>query len=500
MSKEILSMVGVLSDEKGVDSEVIFEAIEAALAMATQKRAEADITARVKIDRKTGDYETFRIWTILDDNDASYESREKHIFITDAEEIDANLKVGDTIEEPMESVDFGRIGTQTARQVISQKVREAERAKIVNDYSGRVNELFTGVVKRSTRDRVLLDLGSNVEAVITKEHLLPRESFRVGDRVRGILMEARHEARGPQLFLSRTTPEMLIALFKVEVPEIGEDLIELKSAARDPGSRSKIAVKTNDGRIDPIGACVGMRGSRVQAVSSELGGERIDIVMWDDDPVQLIINAMAPAEVDSILVDEEKHTIDIVVKEEQLPQAIGRNGQNIRLATELTGWTLNIMTEEQATEASSAEAERVITLFIEKLQVERDVAEALVEEDFTSIEEIAYVPVQEMLNIEGFDEEIVEELRSRAKDALLMMELINEEKLSDAEPAEDLLALEGMTKHLAYLLASRGIISQEDLAEQAIDDLLDIEELNKAQAAALIMAARAPWFAAADDE
>lgn len=494
MNKEILLVAETVSNEKGVDKGIIFSAIEAALEMATKKRYKIDMSVRVSIDQGTGEYETFRFWTVIDDNE-EMEEPEKQIYITDAQEKNPDIQVGDRIEEPLESVEFGRIAAQTAKQVIVQKVREAERAKVVNAYKDRTGELITGVVKKTLREGVLLDLGSNAEALLPKSEMIPRETFRPGDRVRGYLYDVRSEPRGPQLFLSRTKPEMLIELFKIEVPEIGEELIEIKSAARDPGSRAKIAVKTNDGRIDPIGACVGMRGSRVQAVSGELGGERIDIVLWDDSPVQLVINAMSPAEVASIVVDEDTKVMDIAVSESQLSQAIGKNGQNVRLASELTGWTLNVMSEGQAEEKVEAESETVKKRFMEQLDVDEDVASILVQESFTTLEEIAYVPLQELLNIEEFDEDIVEELRKRAKDKLLMQAIADEAKMSNVEPAEDLLSLEGVSKQTAYNLARNGVVNQEDLAELSVDDFLEIEkDLTKEQAAEIIMRARAPWF------
>lgn len=492
MNKEILLVVEAVSNEKGVAKEIIFQAVEAALAAATKKRHEGDINVRVSVDRTTGDYETFRYWIVLPDEEV--EIPDHQIALSDAQDKQTNVKVGDTIEEPLASIKFGRIAAQLAKQVIVQKVREAERARIVESYRDRLDELVSGTIKKVTRDQVIIDLGGNAEGVFLRDELLPRETVHVGDRIRGYLYEVRAESKGAQLLLSRTRPEMLIKLFEIEVPEIGEQLIEIKSAARDPGSRAKIAVKTNDGRIDPIGACVGMRGARVQAVSGELGGERIDIVLWDDNPVQLVINAMAPAEVASIIVDEDTHTMDIAVDEEQLSQAIGRSGQNVRLASQLTGWTLNVMTKAQAQEKHQAESAGLVELFVNELGVEVEIAEILIRQGFSTIEEIAYIPLQEMLEIEEFDEEIVEALRNRAKDVLLTKAIASEEKLDKAQPAEDLLNMPGMTRHLAHVLASHGIITQEDLAEQAVDDLLAITQLKAEDAAKLIMTARAPWF------
>lgn len=499
MNKEILLVAEAVSNEKGVDSGVIFEAIEAALEMATKKRAGEDIDVKVTINRKTGDYTTVRRWLVL--ADAAGDAEEGYegltcMILAEARKREPNIQVGEYVEEPMESVEFGRIAAQKAKQVIVQKVLEAERAQVVNAYKERIGQLVTGVVKRVTREFVLLDLGNNAEAVLMRTEMIPHEAMRVNDRVRAYLYEVRTDLKGPQMVLSRIRPEMLIELFKIEVPEIGEELIEVKAAARDPGSRAKIAVKTNDGRIDPIGACVGMRGARVQAVSSELGGERVDIVLWDDNPAQLVINAMSPAEVASIVVDEDSHTMDIAVKEEQLAQAIGRNGQNVKLASELTGWKLNVMSEGQAKAKSEKEAQNIVQFFIEKLGVDEDIAQVLAEEGFTSLEEIAYIPLQEMLDIDGFDKKIVDALRERAKAALLTKAIAEEQELEGAEPAEDLLEMEGMNRHLAYVLANHGIITREDLAEQSVDDLLEIGEieLDEQNAAKLIMTARKPWF------
>lgn len=498
MNKEILLVAEAVSNEKGVEAEVIFQAIEAALEMATKKRAGEEIDVKVTIDRKTGDYQTVRRWLVIDENDENSEIEEDggitNLTLTEARLQNSHIQLGEYIEQSMESVEFGRIAAQKAKQVIVQKVLEAERAQVVNAYKERLGTLITGTVKKVTRDFVLLDLGNNAEAVLQRSEMIPHEAVRSGDRARAYLYDIRNDSKGPQMIVSRIRPEMLIELFKIEVPEIGEELIEIKSAARDPGSRAKIAVKTNDGRIDPIGACVGMRGSRVQAVSGELGGERIDIVLWDDNPAQLVINAMAPAEVASIIVDEDSHTMDIAVKTEQLAQAIGRNGQNVRLASELTGWTLNVMSEEQAQEKSTAEQQNVLQLFVEKLGVDEEMAQILVAEGFSSIEEIAYVPLNEMLEIDGFDQELVEQLRERAKAVLLTKAIAEEQQLEQVEPAEDLLGMEGMDRHMAYILANHGIITREDLAEQSVDDLLDIGEIDESTAAKLIMTARKPWF------
>lgn len=493
MSKEILFVAEAVSNEKGVAKDVIFGAIEAALESATKKRYGMEWEVRVSIDRDTGEYQTFRRWFVIAD-DAELENPAAQIKLTDARQDSPDVEVADVIEEPISSVEFGRIAAQTAKQVIVQKVREAERAQIAAAFLARKGELIAGIVKKVMRDQIILDLGGNIEAVIPREEMIPREAVRVGDRLRAYLYDVRIENRGPQLFLSRTRPEMLVALFKIEVPEIGEELIEIRSAARDPGSRAKIAVKTNDGRIDPIGACVGMRGARVQAVSGELGGERIDIILWDDNPAQLVINAMAPAEVASIVVDEDRHAMDLAVRDDQLAQAIGRNGQNVKLASQLTGWTINVLTETAAAEKSQTESQDLLQLFVDKLGLDVEVAEILVREGFSSIEDVAYVPVQEMLQIEEFDEEVAEALRARAKDVLLSEAISSEAAIGSSEPAQDLLKLEGMTRHLAYVLASRGIVTREDLAEQAVDDLTDIDEMTSERAAKLIMAARAHWF------
>ncbi len=492
MSKEVLLVVESVSNEKGVPAGVIFEALELALATATKKRYEDEVDLRVQINRHTGDYDTYRRWTVVEDD--LLENPAAELTLAQARERNPDAKIGDMIEEKIESIEFGRIAAQTAKQVIVQKVREAERAQVVDAYRERVGEIVSGTVKKVTRDNVIVDLGNNAEALLAREDIIPRETFRVGARVRALLKEIRPENRGPQLILSRTAPGMLIELFTIEVPEIAEGLIEVKAASRDPGSRAKIAVRSRDKRIDPQGACIGMRGSRVQAVSGELGGERVDIVLWDDNPAQFVINAMAPAEVAAIIVDEDAHAMDVAVAEDNLAQAIGRGGQNVRLASQLTGWTLNVMTEADIQAKQQAETGDILRSFIEELEVDEELAQVLVEEGFTSLEEIAYVPMEEMLGIEGFDEEIVNELRMRAKDRLLTKAIATEEKLADAQPAEDLLSLEGMDKELAVELAMRGVVNREDLAEQSIDDLLDIDGMDEERAGKLIMAARAHWF------
>jgi N utilization substance protein A len=494
MSKEILLVAEAVSNEKGVDKEIIFDAIEFALAAATKKRYEdEEATITVNIDRRSGDYSTFRSWLVVSNDVVPGLGDE--LTLEEALEIDENLKPGDVYETEVENVGFGRIGAQAAKQIIVQKVREAERAMVVEQYEDRVGELVSGSVKKVTRDNVILDLGNNAEGLLPKDQLIGREIVRMGDRVRAVLDCIRPENRGPQLMLSRTVPAMIIELFRVEVPEIAEEVIEIKGAARDPGSRAKIAVKTNDGRMDPVGACVGMRGSRVQAVTNELGGnERIDIVLWDDNPAQLVINAMAPAEVSSIIVDEESNSMDVAVAAENLAQAIGRGGQNVRLASELTGWEINVMTEAAAAEKQNEESGGIIAEFTQQLDIDEDFAELLVEEGFTTLEEVAYVPIAEMIAIDGLDEEIATELQSRAKDVLLTQAITSEERLEGAEPAEDLLLMEGMERHLALVLASQGICTMEDLAEQAIDDIIEIEGMTEEKAAELIMTARKPWF------
>jgi len=490
MNKEILLVADAVSNEKGVDKRIIFEAIEAALAMATKKRYNSDVDIRVAIDPATGNYETFRRWTVVADD--AMDQPERQTTLSAAQFENPNAQEDDVLEEAVDSIEFGRIAAQTAKQVIVQKVREAEREQVFDAFKDREGELVMGIVKRVERGNVFIDLGNNVDAIIPREEMIPRESVRPGDRLRGYLKEVRAESRGPQLMVSRTDPRFLVELFKIEVPEIGEGLIEILGAARDPGSRAKIAVKSIEARIDPIGACVGMRGSRVQAVSNELAGERIDIVLWDENPAQFVINAMAPADVVSIVVDEESESMDIAVAEEQLSQAIGRGGQNVKMASDLTGWTLNIMSESAAEAKSEEESERAQKVFMDALDVDEELAAILVQEGFTTIDEVAYVPVSEMLEIEEFDEGIIEELRQRAKDVLLTRAISSEEL---AEPEQDLLEMEGMDEETAKRLASKGIKSLEDLAEQAVDELVEIEGIDEERAAKLIMTARAPWFA-----
>ena len=492
MSKELLLVVDVVANEKGVDRDVIFDAMEAALASAAKKRyPEEDVAARVSIDKESGEYETFRRWEVVAD-DVVMESPDRQIRLMDAVDVKSDSEVGDYIEEQIENPEFGRIAAQAAKQVIVQRVREAERAQVVDAYKDRVGELVTGVVKRVERGSLYLDLGGNAEAYVPRDRAIPREAVRAGDRIRGYLYEVRAEPRGPQLFVSRTAPEFMMELFRLEVPEVGQGLVEIKGAARDPGDRAKIAVVAHDNRTDPIGACIGMRGSRVQAVSNELNGERIDIVLWNENPAQFVINAMAPAEVQSIIVDEEKHSMDIAVAEDKLSQAIGRGGQNVRLASKLSGWQLNVMTQDQVTAKSDAEQEAASALFQEKLEVDAEIAAILVQEGFTTVEEIAYVPTAELLAIEGFDEDIVEELRARARDALLTEALAVEEGIDEHKPADDLLGISGMDESTAFALAQHRIVTRENLADLATDELMElaIDGIDETRAAGLIMAAR----------
>lgn len=490
MSKELLLVMEAVANEKGVARIVIIEAMEAALASAAKKRYhDEDVAVRVSINPKDGTYETFRRWEVIAD-DIVMESPDRMTRMMDAVDEKEDAQIGDYIELQIENPEFGRISAQAAKQVIVQRVREAERAQVLEAWSDRVGELINGIVKRTERGNVFVDLGGNAEAVIPKDKAIPRDVLRPGDRVRGYLLEVRPETRGPQLFISRSAPEFMMELFKLEVPEVGQGLVEIKAAARDPGDRAKIAVLAHDHRTDPIGACIGMRGSRVQAVSNELNGERVDIVLWSDNPAQFVINAMAPAEVQSIIVDEEKHSMDIAVAEDKLAQAIGKGGQNVRLASRLTGWQLNVMTQDQVSAKSDAEQATARQLFMAKLEVDEEIAGILVAEGFSTVEEIAYVPAAELLAVEGFDEDIVEELRARARDALLNDALAVEEEIEDHKPAEDLLAVEGMDEATAYAIAGHGVISRQDLADLATFELLEMVEMDEAQAAALIMAAR----------
>lgn len=490
MSREILLVVDVMAREKNVSKEVIFGALELALASATKKRFSEEVEVRVSVDRSTGDYETFRRWQVVPDDALEFPSRQ--IALSEAQERDAAIQLDDFVEEPLEPVEFGRIGAQAAKQVILQKIREAEREQILNDFLDRREHLVTGVVKRMDRGSAIIESG-RIEALLPREQMIPKENLRVGDRVRAYLMKVDRNVRGPQLVLSRTAPEFLVKLFELEVPEIEEGLLEIKSASRDPGVRAKIAVKSNDQRIDPIGTCVGMRGSRVQAVTGELAGEKVDIVLWSPDSAQFVINALAPAEISSIVMDEDSHGMDVVVEEEQLAQAIGRNGQNVRLASELTGWTLNILTEEDAQKKSEEESTKIRALFMDKLDVDEEVADILVQEGFSTLEEVAYVPLAEMLEIEAFDEDTVNELRSRARNALLTEAIASEEKIENV--AEDLQNMEGMDNAMARILASKGVSTMDDLADLAVDDLVEMTGIDGERAKQLIMTARAPWFA-----
>jgi N utilization substance protein A len=489
MSKEILQIAEGLANERGLKKADIFEAIELALATATTKKfPEEDAQVRVNINQQDGSYETFRGWTIVEEE--NYYSEGKEMLLEEALKDYPNVAVGDVIEEQIESIAFGRIAAQQAKQVIIARVREAERNRIIDDYRSRIGELVSGAVKRVTRDYIILDLMNNVEAMLTREDMIPRESFRVNDRVRAYLSGVREDMRGAQLQVSRSAPEFLKALFTIEVPEIAEQLIEIMGAARDVGSRAKIVVKTNDGRIDPIGACVGMRGSRVQAVSNELNGERIDIVLWDDNPAQLVINAMSPAEVVSIVGDEETKTMDIAVKQEQLSQAIGRGGQNVRLASDLTGWKLNVMSEEDLVAKQENESVRLRDLFTNDLGVDEDLADLLVAEGYATLEEIAFVDAKELMEIDEFDEDIVTELQNRAKEVVEE----NKKAIGAGEPEKNLLELSKITEEIAWKLADNGVKSRDDLAELATDELQAIVSLNKEEAAELIMEARAHWF------
>ncbi len=507
MNSEIRLIVDAVSNEKDIPKEVIFEALEVALETATKKKYGHDWDVRVEIDRKTGDYQTYRRWLVVDDSilakiseDLAEEGLEaqlypnRHLTLEQALVTYPDAVLGEHVESAIESIDFGRIAAQTAKQVILQRLRTAKRDKVAEEFKANIGQLLSGTVRKVTRENAVIEFGNNAEALLPRSEMLPREQVRIGDRVRAYLMDVKTEQRGPQLFVSRACPEMLVELFKIEVPEIGDGSIEIKGAARDPGLRAKIAVLAKDNRIDPVGACVGMRGSRVQAVSNELGGERIDIVLWDENPAQFVINSISPAEVMSIVVDDETSTMDVIVSEEQLAQAIGRGGQNVKLAAQLTGWTLNVITEKESQEREEQENQRLLALFQQQLDATEDVAIALIEAGFTSLEEIAYIPIQELLSLEGLEKDQVEKLREKAKDALLTQAIQEEERVGEHEPQEDLLAVEGIDKQLAYQLASKGVCTQDDLAEQSVDDLLELEGMTEEKAGKLIMAARAKWF------
>ena len=490
MSREVLLLADALAREKNVDKDIVFAALELALASATKKRFEEDVDVRVSVDRSSGEYDSFRRWQVVPDEELEFPSRQ--ISLIEAQAKVPDIQLDDFVEESLEPLEFGRIGAQAAKQVILQKIRDAEREQILSDFLMRKEHLVTGTIKRMERGNAIIESG-RLEALLPRDQMIPKENLRVGDRVRAYLSRIDRAGRGPQLILSRIAPEFVAKLFELEVPEIEEGLLEIKAAARDPGARAKIAVKSNDQRIDPIGTCVGMRGSRVQAVTGELAGERVDIVLWSEDPAQFVINALAPAEVSSIVVDEDTHSMDVVVDEEQLAQAIGRNGQNVRLASELSGWELNIMTVEQAQQRNDEEFSKVRQLFMDKLDVDSEVAEILVQEGFSTLEEVAYVPLSEMQEIESFDEDTVNELRSRARNALLTEAIASEEEVEHV--AEDLLALEGMDNQTARTLASKGVTTRDDLADLAVDDLTEMTGMDDERAKKLIMTARAHWFA-----
>ncbi|TCJ18191.1 transcription termination/antitermination protein NusA [Parasulfuritortus cantonensis] len=490
MSREVLLLADALAREKNVDPDVVFGALESALAHATKKRFSEDADIRVSIDRKTGEYEAFRRWEVLPD-EAGLEFPDRQYLLFEAREIDPEIEIGQFVEEPTEAVDFGRIGAQAAKQVILQKIRDAEREQVLNDFLARNESLVSGTIKRMERGNAIIESG-RIEGLLARDQMIQKENLRIGDRVRACLLRVERGGRGPQLILSRTAPEFIKQLFALEVPEIAEELIEIKAAARDPGLRAKIAVKSNDPRVDPQGSCIGVRGTRVTAVTNELNGERVDIVLWSPEPAQFVINALAPAEVTSIVVDEEKHSMDVVVDESQLANAIGRGGQNVRLASELTGWTINIMTEAEAEEKKESEVSTIRQLFMDKLDIDQEVADVLVEEGFSTLEEVAYVPLAEMLEIEVFDEDTVNELRARARDALLTAAIAQEETVE--KESTDLMSVEGMDAKLASDLSAKGIKSAEDLADLAVDELVELTGMAEDQAQALIMAARAPWF------
>ncbi|MER2622828.1 MAG: transcription termination factor NusA, partial [Accumulibacter sp.] len=478
-----------LAREKNVTRDIVFGALELALASATKKRVHDDANVRVAVDRETGDFETFRRWEVVADED--FLDEEQQVSLSEAQKQDPEVEIGDYLEESLEPIDFGRIGAQAAKQVILQKIRDAEREQVLSEFLARKEHLVTGTIKRMERGNAIVETGK-MEAVLPRDQMIPRENLRMGDRVKAYLLRIDRSARGPQLILSRTAPEFIIQLFALEVPEVDDGLLEIKAAARDPGMRAKIAVKSNDQRIDPIGTCVGMRGSRVTAVTNELAGERVDIVLWSADPAQFVVGALAPAEVSSIIVDEDKHSMDVVVDEQNLAIAIGRGGQNVRLASEMTGWTINLMTEEESKTLVEAEAAAIRVLFMEKLDVDEDVANILIDEGFSTLEEVAYVPLHEMLEIESFDEATVQELRERARNVLLTEAIDTEEKIGNV--AEDLLGLEGMDKSLAGKLAGNGIKTRDDLADLAVDELTEMTGIDAQRAKQLITTARAHWF------
>ncbi|MCX7174148.1 MAG: transcription termination factor NusA [Proteobacteria bacterium] len=491
MSRELLLLVDALSREKNVQKDIVFAALELALASATKKKTNEEADVRVEIDRESGEFEAFRRWLVVEDD--LVENPEQQIGLSDARAQIPDISVDDYIEESLEPVDFGRIGAQAAKQVILQKIRDAEREQILNDFLERKEHLVTGTVKRMERGNAIIEAG-RIEASLPRDQMIPRENLRPGDRVRAWLMKIDRTARGPQLILSRTAPEFIMKLFELEVPEIEDGLLEIKSAARDPGIRAKIAVKSNDPRVDPIGTCVGMRGSRVTAVTNELAGERVDIILWSADPAQFVIGALAPAEVSSVMVDEEKHAMDVVVNEDNLAIAIGRGGQNVRLASELTGWTINLMTVEESQQKSEQEQGVIRQLFMERLDVDQEVADILIEEGFSTLEEVAYVPLTEMLEIAAFDEATINELRDRARNVLLTEAIVDEEQLENVD--DDLLELDGMDKSLAAKLARGNVRKRDDLADLAADELVELTGIDEERAKSLITTARAHWFAA----
>ena len=498
MDADIIKVVDTVSVAKDVEREIIFEAIESAIASATKKKYSEDIDVKVRIDRETGNYKTYRRWFVFADDSRELEEPDFELRVIDAVDIDASAKAGEYVEQEIESIDFDRIGAQIAKQVIVQKVREAEKQKTVDLYKDKVGELVGGVVKRLDRSGYYLDLGNNAEAFLPRRETIPKEPIRPQDRIKAILKEINVDLKGPPLILTRIQPSFLIELFKIEVPEIGQNLISIVGASRDPGLRAKIAVTSDDKRIDPVGACVGMRGSRVQAVSNELNGERIDIILWSDNPAQFVINSMSPANVISIIVDEETNSMDIAVEESKLSQAIGRGGQNIRLASDLTQWKLNVMSEAEAEEIDEHEMQKIVDLFTNKLSVSEDVASLLAQDGFSSIEDIAYVPIDELQQIEGFDEKLVAELRERAQDQLLIEAISTEEDLDIHGPSEGLLGLPLITPELAFSLARMGINTKNKLAEQSVDDLQEIDELDEDLAAKVILQAREDWFKAGE--
>ncbi len=492
MNREMLMLVDAISREKGVERDLVFEAVEAALASATKKLHGGEVDIRVAVDRDTGDYETFRRWLVVPDS-AGLQNPDAEEMLSDALDRIADIEEGDYIEEAIDSVPIGRIGAMAAKQVILQKIRDAEREQLLSDYLSRGERIMTGSVKRLDKGDMIVESG-RVEGRLRRGEMIPKENLRVGDRVRAVILGVDATQRGPQIMLSRSSPEFMKELFALEVPEIEQGLLEIKSCARDPGSRAKIAVVSHDRRVDPIGTCVGVRGSRVTAVTNELAGERVDIVLWSDDPAQFVIGALAPANVSSIVVDEERHAMDVVVDEDNLAIAIGRGGQNVRLASDLTGWRINIMTAEESQARQAEESGSVRKLFVDKLDVDEEVADILIAEGFTSLEEVAYVPLQEMLEIESFDEDTVNELRTRAKDALLTLEIEREEKVE--EVSQDLRDLDGLTPEIIASLADGGIHTRDDLADLALDELTEMTGIDEAKASELIMKAREHWFTA----